>query len=492
MMSIDFTRRGLAFMVGVVCFIRAADADILTDMTDFYNGLGATGQATGDQLYRAQSAHLYTGGGAHVRTPIRRYNLVNVQLPYIRAGCGGIDASLGSFSYINFDNIKKLGDQIVTNGTGYALQLALSVLSPMIMDEVKNLRSTIEAINGMNINSCEASREIIKGALMATGAQSGVCEALAAGSGSATDTADARFLCQDQTYANKILGEGNAGTLSGGGKLSAADAQKVAKNLVGNLLWTAMKKDKFLQQDPQLSRLLMSLSGTVIQPPPPGDGTPPGEPRYYEGYLTFALLFSATSDKPVPIFTCLDDTGVIVDETENGCLNLGYEPVDVSAFRTHIKKSLDDLVTAVTNDIGQGGTLTAQETFILTRTELPLMRLIQVAADVDRSLVDTVLAPYTDAIVADVLHGYLRAAFTVVKTTLHQAQIGREEDRRKLSDDINRLLAEAATHRQAVLHSAGGMAALIEKITLYQRYLAASFSPTMNQRLAFAKMLERR
>ena len=45
--------------------------------------------------------NLYTGGSLMMRAPGRNYPLATVQLPSLRAGCGGIDIYGGAFSFIN-------------------------------------------------------------------------------------------------------------------------------------------------------------------------------------------------------------------------------------------------------------------------------------------------------------------------------------------------------------------------------------------------------
>ncbi len=45
--------------------------------------------------------------------------LVSMTLPDINAGCGGIDAYLGSFSYINSEQLQRFAKQIMSNAAGY-------------------------------------------------------------------------------------------------------------------------------------------------------------------------------------------------------------------------------------------------------------------------------------------------------------------------------------------------------------------------------------
>ena len=90
---------------------------------------------------------------------------VNIQLPGVKAGCGGIDLFTGAFSFINTDQFVALAKSIASNSIGYAFQLALSTLSPMIADTTARLQKTIDEVNRFNINSCEASMALVNGAV---------------------------------------------------------------------------------------------------------------------------------------------------------------------------------------------------------------------------------------------------------------------------------------------------------------------------------------
>ncbi|WP_264757336.1 conjugal transfer protein TraH [Klebsiella pneumoniae] len=49
---------------------------------------------------------------------MKTIQLVSMTLPDINAGCGGIDAYLGSFSYINSEQLQRFAKQIMSNAAG--------------------------------------------------------------------------------------------------------------------------------------------------------------------------------------------------------------------------------------------------------------------------------------------------------------------------------------------------------------------------------------
>ena len=80
-------------------------AQVGQELNDFFDDMGASANATGPTAYQGQSAGYYSGGNIWTRFPQKSVNPVNLQLPSIKAGCGGIDVFSGSFSFINSDEI---------------------------------------------------------------------------------------------------------------------------------------------------------------------------------------------------------------------------------------------------------------------------------------------------------------------------------------------------------------------------------------------------
>src|SRR5262245_65655573 len=76
-------------------------ANLNAEMQAMFNDLGALGNVTSPGAFRGQAMNLYTGGSLMMRAPGRNYPLVNVQLPSLRAGCGGIHLFGGAFSFIH-------------------------------------------------------------------------------------------------------------------------------------------------------------------------------------------------------------------------------------------------------------------------------------------------------------------------------------------------------------------------------------------------------
>ena len=84
-------------------------------------------------------------------------------LPDINAGCGGIDAYLGSFSFINGEQLQRFVKQIMSNAAGYFFDLALQTTVPEIKTAKDFLQKMASDINSMNLSSCPGGAGIIGG-----------------------------------------------------------------------------------------------------------------------------------------------------------------------------------------------------------------------------------------------------------------------------------------------------------------------------------------
>src|SRR3546814_2483856 len=85
--------------IGVIALSVAAapaQAGVGDEMSDFFNDMGASANATGATAYQGQSAGYYSLGSVWARFPQKSVYPANIQLPKVRAGCGGIDIFSGS------------------------------------------------------------------------------------------------------------------------------------------------------------------------------------------------------------------------------------------------------------------------------------------------------------------------------------------------------------------------------------------------------------
>jgi conjugative transfer pilus assembly protein TraH len=87
-----------------------------------FQALGMANNITEGGGYQDQTGGFYTGGRVFARSRVNNADLLSLQYPHYRAGCGGIDLFLGGFSYINAQQFIQLLRNIGSNASGYAFK----------------------------------------------------------------------------------------------------------------------------------------------------------------------------------------------------------------------------------------------------------------------------------------------------------------------------------------------------------------------------------
>ena len=230
-------------------------ANIGSDLNNFFNGLGYMSNSTNPGVYNSQAAGSYVGGSLFARDQVRQYQLITLDLPNYRAGCGGIDLYMGSMSFISKDNMVSLGKSIMSNGTAYAFDLALATTAP----EMKHVKDTLQQIeqfvNNANVNSCEMAQNLVGGVWPKTVAsQDKICkdQGTLGKEGFFSDYVKARMGCAGN----------DRNTVIDSASRDPVRKQQVVYNK--NLVWSLLKSKSFLAQDDELCEMMMSLTGTLI------------------------------------------------------------------------------------------------------------------------------------------------------------------------------------------------------------------------------------
>ena len=102
---------------------------------------GAAVNTTGPTAFDGQASGHWTLGNLYLRAPVRSESVATVSLPSYRAGCGGIDAFAGAFSFIDSDQMIAFARAVAQNAAGFAFELALETISPVIAETMSKLRA---------------------------------------------------------------------------------------------------------------------------------------------------------------------------------------------------------------------------------------------------------------------------------------------------------------------------------------------------------------
>ena len=209
-------------------------------------------------VFESTRRGVLAGGAFQARSRTMTIQLASFEPPNIKGGCGGIDIFLGSFSYINKDQLISFLRAIAANAAGYAFEMALTVSCPLCQQIINGMQKMAQEMNNLNMNSCQISQGIVRGDRAALESQ----------------------LDFNSTLNNVIDGfskdptDDKSGPTQGREKAYDSNPTKFAQQYLGNIIWKAMVakavNDWFGLQpaDTSMREVLMSISGTVIKEDP--------------------------------------------------------------------------------------------------------------------------------------------------------------------------------------------------------------------------------
>lgn len=260
--------RLLSCIVGAMLATTSAqvNASIESQMEEVF---GAMSNITQPGAYQTQRRGVLSGGSVQVRNRVMSTNLVSLQLPSFRAGCGGIDLFAGSFSFINAEQFVQMLRTIASNAAGYAFQLALEGASPTVANTISYLQSIAQKMNSLNMNSCQIAQGIVNDGAkllgynhqheasisgMLKGFYSDITEAKSSGEGQtpynqpeATADQEGNILWKSLTAANAKAAIPAAGT--------DADEYGELMSLTGTIIMTKPEANDEGEQAPKVTHL---------------------------------------------------------------------------------------------------------------------------------------------------------------------------------------------------------------------------------------------
>lgn len=407
-----------------------------------------------------------------VRSRVRDINLMQVDLPHYRAGCNGIDLFTGGISFIKAEDLAKSMQEIMANGIAYSLELGLETMTPQVANVMKWLQDKAEKINQANMNSCETAEALVGSVWPKTeAAQKQICQDIGSDSGIFSDYASARQGCGSGGRMTEILNKG---------KQDSKYADLVFNNV--NLVWKAMSKNAFLSKDPQLSELLMTLSGSIILKDMDGSSEPAHGIHRLPAHATDKSLLNALlRGGSAKIWHC--------DTTDaDGCLNPTWVDLTIdpsNGLESRVRKIINDILTKIYND----SPLTNEEKGFLQATRLPVYKMLNVqsAFSKDNSIID--ISDYVQVIALDILFQYLQESLEVVQTSAESLPYPIE-----IMDEFQKNIhtaIESARYEERSAYSQMSMSLqLVQQTQAVERMLAGQLSSSISDNLGWAKEMQ--
>lgn len=371
-------RKGfIAVMCSALFCHTVAVANVNSDMNNFFNKLGFEGNATDARAWQGQAAGYATGGNLFIRNQVKQLQIASFTPPSLNAGCGGIDAYLGSFSHINGEQLQQFVKQLMQNSTGYFFDLALQTTVPELKSAKDFLQQLASDVNSMNISSCQAAQGIVGGLWPTNTVQSQkICQDIAGQTNMFSDWAASRQGCTVGGQMNNAFNR-------------APDNMKDQVIQNKNLMWEVLNSNKMLDGDNELKELIMNLTGTLIFGK--DNQVTTTIPKVNRQELIKALMYGGT----INIEGCV---------SVNGCLELKKKTVTVTkanGLNSLVSKTISQIQSKLKDDTA----LTPAEKGFIQSTSIPILRYLVDPMQLNLNV--SILPALSDYIAYDILLQYL-------------------------------------------------------------------------------------
>lgn len=454
----------------------AQAADLSQQMANLF-GSGALSTSTGPGAYHSQTQNIYTGGELQLRFPSRTYQLWSLSMPSIKAGCGGVDAYMGSFSHISSAQFKDMLQSVARSYAGLLFKAALKSINPMIESVIGDLQKTLEAYGQFNGNTCAMAQALAFSTMNNSYTESeGSCTS-AAMSVYDEDEAAAKRRCKvDQTETN------DAAKNSGDAKVKELAARDL------NLVWEALKPSSFSQDE---RTVFMNIAGTIIIYKAANNDNTPRVPAPHDPSIDSlkTLLFG-------------DQPGNSADEViianwltcpDSECLQPTRGAKSVVPFPVHVRHMLEGIRDAMQT----GNALSDAQKAFVGMTRVPVYRLLAAGYTADSAsrrdeVLDLMIDRYSKVIAYDYAHGFMRKALTEMRVYLGMAKLSgkvEEAQSKRLIDNVDRLMAQIDSEHTKALQSVRDSNAVIEDLVRVERDIRTALPGSVRGMLDMSNLM---
>lgn len=470
------TRAALVLLL--VAVSGTAQADLEGKLNEYYGSLGGGASLSPSAMYQGQSANHFSGGGIRIRTPVNNYQLMSFQAPKLQYGCGGIDAFLGGFSFINKEQLVAMARQIGSTAVSTAFYLALDSMSPELSALMKRLQEWANKANQFNINSCEAGTKM--GASLwrnMGGDKTDLCKRYHGGKGVLADEFTAKMACDTDGWDFSWVP----------GMAKNDDDRKMKEMVAGNIVWRALKGAGI--RDNNLAELIMSITGTIIIPE--GNSKDPVKPQVMPATITYDQFLRG-------------DTNFILmhcNEHEK-CMGIAEQQYSnskaLSQLRERVKLGIDHVVKAVADPSMNIASCSAcpnagDALTVIELSEYPIFAMLQ--AEYDAGMQGSLVAnEYRELLAKEIAYRFFAKAATPLLTALAndgEAVAGTEGMRAELAANLRHILESSQQELNAEQQRKGGLTNVISTYMQMKKMATARYAPSLTQRLRLAQVLRR-
>lgn len=448
-----------------------AQADLNSQLQTFFNEMGGNVSATDPGAYNSQAAGFYTLGTVHARTPSQNLQLANIEMPSFRAGCGGIDAFMGSFSMVNSAQLVAAAKSIGQSAVMFAFELGLETVSPTIAKTIGKGLERLREWTQFEINSCEQAASLVGGLWPRNDATSRtICQAIGRENKSLFgDAAASRQGCGNEGRRSEVLNSG---------RKKPEYESLIQENT--NIAWKAILKNTLIPTD--MRELFMTLSGTTIISK---DGTGDGAPLKYR-----FIAPGANQSKVIDALLKGGDIKVLAcDETER-CLNPTYGDTKMvtvpanAAFEPKIAKLLTDVSVRIKQNDDQDTKLQAEYLALINKTSLPIHKMMTVNAAYNTQSPVIDVTAYSEMIALDITYFYVDEVLNQILLGANQVQFDADE-MRKWREYVDKARQELRNKQRELKNNVQLSLEMIARTQMLERVLVGQLSGRVGNALTW-------
>ncbi|MFD3303863.1 conjugal transfer protein TraH [Alteromonas macleodii] len=167
----NFKKTFKAFIAAIL--LGSSNYAFADGLSDAFNDFQTSSTSAG--AYKTKSRVAATLGSFSARTPTTRISLFNYTPPRLSAGCGGVDAHFGGFSFVNGIDFQQLVANVGQNALGLVIHLAIKVGCEQCHSVLEQIQEWAQFAAKLSIDSCMAAKSL----LSIGGAASDLCSAMA-------------------------------------------------------------------------------------------------------------------------------------------------------------------------------------------------------------------------------------------------------------------------------------------------------------------------
>jgi hypothetical protein len=241
--------RKLVSVIVAVALLAQAPLAAATDLSSAFSTLLTNGSAAAVNKpghYQSAARNSFVAGGLEMRVP--RNQGVDAQLfsftpPRVSAGCNGVSAYFGGFSFISGAEFDQLVKNIASGAAlGFVTMLVMKGLCPQCEDIVTKLKNAAQAASRLSIDSCKLGQEAAaKFSGYASDHSTELCGTTTADAGSSSDfLSSVSDTCTSVANNLKAMQNVNPQTQGDSAQAKAANGALLCANGKGNLTWQAL------------------------------------------------------------------------------------------------------------------------------------------------------------------------------------------------------------------------------------------------------------